>query len=257
MTSFIRRALVPALARTVAVCTLSVGFASALEAVIPGSPAIALTQEEVASRLSIVPAFVIGIGENFVTYPVASADGEVPEREVMPVFWNQQDAEDYIARTRTQENLPDLPPEATVLGSRLDYLYTLEVTSQTEGDRPLELAFVPEPEEVEEAKALNAEFTQGVPLFYPQLENGSIIAVSQGGGEDIFPLFFSRADVESLLVELNEQSSEARDVVEVGVVPLEFVLRQMVAGEDEALGQFQLFPASDVISDLQQNSSQE
>ena len=257
MTSFIRRALVPALARTVAVCALSVGFASALETVKPSSPAIALTQQEVASRLSIVPAFVIGIGENFVTYPVASADGETPEREVMPVFWNQQDAEDYIARTRTQDNLPDLPPEATVLGSRLDYLYTLEAASQAEGDRALELAFVPEPEEVEEAKALNAEFNQGVPLFYPQLENGSIIAVSQSEGEDIFPLFFSRADVESLLVELNQQNSEARSVVEVGVVPLEFVLQQMVVSEDEALEQFRLFPASDVIDDLQQNASQE
>lgn len=256
MTFCIRRVLVPALARTMTICMLSAGFVSALEVATPTAPALALTEQQVASRLSVVPAFVVGIGENLVTYPVTQAGSETPELEVMPVFWNRQAAEDYIARTRTQENLPALPPEATVVGSRLDYLYTLETSSQAEGDRVLELAFVPEPDEVQEAQELNAEFNQGVPLFYPQLENGSIIAVAQGDGEDIFPLFFSRADVESLLVELNEQSEEAREVVEVGVVPLEFVLRQLLASEDEALEQFRLFPASDVINDLQQNSSQ-
>lgn len=256
MTSFIRRVLVPSLARTATICALSVGFVSTLEIGILANPAIALTQQQIASRLSIVPAFVVGVGENFVTYPVTEAGSDEAELEVMPVFWNRQAAEDYIARTRTQENLPTLPPEAIVIGSRLDYLYTLETNSQTEGERRLELAFIPEPEEVEEAKVLNAEFDRGVPLFYPQLENGSIIAVSQSEGEDIFPLFFSRADVENLLSELNERSEEARGVVEVGVVPLEFVLRQMLDSEEEALEQFRLFPASDVISDIQQNSPQ-
>lgn len=248
MRSYIRRTL----AQTLTICALSMGALTTLEIAKPSGLAFALTQQEVASRLSIVPTFVIGVGENFVTYPVTQNGDEASTSEVLPVFMTRQDAEAYIERSRTREDLPALPAEATVLGSRLDYLYTLETSSRGDGDRPINLAYIPQPSEVQQAVAINSEFSQGVPLFYPQLEDGTIVAVAQSDGEEIFPLFFSKADLEGVLAELNERDADARSVLQIGVVPLEFMLRQMATSEDDAFSQFRLFPASEVINSFQQ-----
>lgn len=256
MKPFIRRTLTPFLARTLTVCALSIGAVTAIETARPASPAFALTQQEVASRLSTVPAFVVSVGESFVTYPTTGAEGEASNVEVMPVFWTRQEAESYIARTRSQENLPALPPEATVIVRSLEELYTLERTSQTEGDRPLVLSYIPESNKVQQAVALNSEFTRGVPLFYPQFEDGSIVSISQNDGGKIFPMFFSKSDLESLLAELNELNSEARGVLSVGVVPLESILGEMLTSEDDLFEQVRLLPDSSVINELQQTSPQ-
>ena len=257
MKFFIRRTLAPVLARTLAVCALSVGAATAIGAIAPTSPAFALTQQEVASRLATVPAFVISVGENLVSYPAAQPEGEGEgNSDVMFVFLNRQDAEDYIATTRSREDLQALPPEATVMVRSLEYLYTLEKTSQTEGDRRLNLVYVPETDEAQQAAALNADFNRGVPLFFPQFEDGSIVSISQDNGEKIFPMFFSKADLEGLLADLNERNAEARDALSVGVVPLEIVLSQMLNSEDDTFEQVRLLPDSVVINELQQNAAQ-
>ncbi|MFK8181884.1 MAG: Tic22 family protein [Phormidesmis sp.] len=258
MNSFIRRTLAPALAPTLAkaltVCVLSVSIATTLEATKPVNPAIALTQQEVASRLSTVPTFVISVGDNLVSYPAAQAEGET-NSEVMFVFLSRQDAEQYIALTRSREDLQALPPEATVIVRSLEYLYTLEKDSQAEGTRKLNLIYVPETDEAQQAAALNSEFKRGVPLFFPQFEDGSIVSISQDDGEKIFPMFFSKADLESLLADLNERNSEARGALSVGVVPLEIVLSQMLTSEDDTFEQVRLLPDSVIINELQQGSN--
>lgn len=248
MKSFIRRTL----AQTLTVCALSWGAIAAIESV-STRPAFALSEQEIATRLATVPGFVIGVGENLVSYPVGQAEGETAENHIVPVFMTRQEAEKYITESRTREDLPALPPEAVVVSRSLQYLYTLEQTSQTEGDRKLNLFYVPEPEEVQQATSLNAEFSQGVPLFYPQFEDGSIVSINQNNGESIFPMFFSREDLDSLLTDLNSRSSEARGVIQVGVVPLEFLINQMRTTEDDTFDQVRLLPASDVVNDIQRN----
>ncbi|MEM6451148.1 MAG: Tic22 family protein [Cyanobacteria bacterium P01_D01_bin.105] len=256
MKFFIRRPLAPLMVQTLAVCALSLGIATAIETIAPTGPAFALTQQEVASRLATVPAFVISVGDNLVSYPAAQAEGEDGNNDVMFVFLSRQDAEDYIATTRSREDLQSLPPEATVMVRSLEYLYTLEKTSQTEGDRKLNLVYVPETDEAQQAAALNADFNRGVPLFFPQFEDGSIVSISQDNGDKIFPMFFSKADLESLLADLNERNAEARSALSVGVVPLEIVLSQMLSSEDDTFEQVRLLPDSVIINELQQNSAQ-
>lgn len=255
MRSFIRRTLTPALTKALVIGALGVSVATTLETTTPLNPALALTQQEVASRLSTVPTFVISVGDNLVSYPAAQAEGEAT-KEVMFVFLNRKDAEDYIALTRSREDLQSLPPEATVIVRSLEYLYTLEKNSQEGGDRQLNLVYVPETDEAQQAAALNSDFKRGVPLFFPQFEDGSIVSISQDDGEKIFPMFFSKADLESLLADLNERNSEARGALSVGVVPLEIVLNQMLVSEDDTFEQVRLLPDSAVINELQQGSPQ-
>ena len=242
-----------ALAQTLAVCVLSAGFTAALETVHFTAPAFALTQQEVSDRLATVPAFVVGVGEDLILYQGQSADGEAAGNDKVYVFWSRQAAEEHIAAIRSQGNAQNLPAEAGVVVRRLSYLYALEESSQTEGDRPLDLVFIPELEKAQDAIALNSDFNRGVPLFYPQLENGAPISINQNDGEAIFPMFFSKDDLETLLSDLNERDSEAREVLSVGVVSLETVLTQMVNSEDDLLNQVRLLPDSVVINELQQN----
>ena len=257
MRSFVRRTLARKLTHTLAVCALSAGLATGLETIITApSPAFALTQQEVASRLSTVPVFVISVGENLVSYPATQTEGEAPAGDVMFVFLNRQDAENYVALTRSREDLQALPPDARVIVRSLEYLYNLEKTSQAEGDRKLNLVYIPETDEAEQAVALNSDFRRGVPLFFPQFEDGSIVSITQNDGEKIFPMFFSRADLDTLLNDLNSRNAEARGALSIGVVPLEIVLNQMLVSEDDTFEQVRLLPDSNVINELQQNAPQ-
>ncbi|MGC1309568.1 MAG: Tic22 family protein [Phormidesmis sp.] len=255
MNSFIRRTLRQTAAKTVAIAAIGAGFISSG---LVAQPAQALTQDQIADRLSGVPVFVIGIGNELVSYP-ASPEAEGGNSEVLFVFMSEQDAESYIALTRTNEEISDLPPEAEVGVQSLEYLYKLENASQAEqaeSRRPLRLVYVPEDDEASQAAALNTGYQRGVPLFYPQFEDGSLVPVEQNDGGAIFPMFFSRADLESLLSDLGERNAEARAAVSVGVVPLEAMLIEMKNSDDELLNQVRLLPDSDTINEIQQNLPQ-
>jgi len=242
-----------ALGQTLTIFALSAGFAAALETAVPIAPAFALTQQEVSDRLSTVPAFVVGVGEDLILYQSEQETGETPSNDKIYVFWSRQAAEAHIAAIREQGNTQNLPAEAGVVVRRLSYLYALEESSRAEGDRPVNLIFIPEREKAQDAIALNSEFDRGVPLFYPQLENGAPISINQNDGEAIFPMFFSKDDLETLLDDLNARDAEAREVLSVGVVSLETVLTQMITSEDDLLDQVRLLPDSVVINELQQS----
>ena len=251
MRSFIRQILAQSLAqplaKALAVGALTTGLASAVVAM----PAFALTNEQVASKLANVPVFVIGNNDGLVLISNGQAEGQLSQPSLY-VFMTEQDAKTFLARANAAN--PQFAPEAQVGLTSLENLYQ-EAESHS-SDRPLQIVYVPEEAEATQATALNVGYQGGVPLFFARLADGSLAPVQQENGETIFPLFFSRADLDALLGDLATRNPEARAAISVGVLPLEAMLAELKNSDDATLNQIRLLPDSATISAIQQSTPQ-
>ena len=237
MKSFIRRALaLGALGSSLLGATL-----------MAPSAAWALTQEQVAEKLSNVPVFVLGNDSGLILISSAEAEGQAASPSLY-VFMTEQDAETFLSRAN--EANPEFAPDAQIGLTNLEKLY-----EETQADDSLQVIYVPEQDEATQAAALETGYQGGVPLFFARFEDGSLAPVQQDNGETIFPMFFSRADLEALLSELGERNPEARAAISVGVLPLEAMLIEMQNSEDESLNQIRLLPDSETINSLQTQSA--
>lgn len=217
---------------------LGLGFAA--------NPAFALTTEEVSAKLARVPVYVLG-SESGLVLISASAEGEESAPRLL-VFMAEQDATSFLARENAKN--PDFAPDAEVSLISLEALYQ-ETQANTEQD--FQLAYVPEQSEVTQATEVSEEYQGGVPLFYAQFEDGSLVPAPQENGEAVYPMFFSSADLEAQLNNLAEQNPEVRATVSVGVLPLENMLAEMQNNDYETLDRIQLLPDSETIEAIRSN----
>ncbi|MEL7352196.1 MAG: Tic22 family protein [Cyanobacteria bacterium P01_A01_bin.116] len=248
MNSFIRQTL----ARTLALGAIGAGFLGAIAT----KDAIALPQAQVAEKLSSVPVFVLGNDNGLILVskaPEGEAAAEEPAAEPsLFVFMTEQDAETFLARAN--EANPEFAPDAQVGITNLESLYT---ESQSSDEEPLNLIYVPEEAEATQAAELNEQYRgDTVPLFFAQFEDGSLAPVEQNDGEMILPMFFSRADLDGVLNELEARNPEARAAISIGVVPLEAMLAEMETSDNESLNQIRLFPDSETINALRSGIEQ-
>lgn len=231
---------------TAAVGTLGAGLVG-LGAVV--NPAIALTTAQVSEKLSRVPAYVIASDQGLVLISANHNGQETPPS--LFVFMTEQDANTFLAQAN-QKN-PQFAPNARVTLTSLENLYK---ETQAGGDKPLRLTYFPEPTEVNQATQLNTEYRGGVPLFYAQFEDGSLVPVPQGENEVIYPLFFSNADLQAQLDDLAKTNPEARAKISIGVLPLEGILQEMQSKDDNTLQRIQLLPDSATINAIRQSNPQ-
>ncbi|NEP15343.1 MAG: hypothetical protein F6J97_00330 [Leptolyngbya sp. SIO4C1] len=214
--------------------------------------ALALSEEEVLRKLAAVPAFVVATEEGaYITNRLVGRSedtGEESEVALLYVFFNGQDAEEFLTLQR-QEN-PNFNQSALVGWVELSALYQ---QAQTERDIPLRLLFVPEGEELSAATELNSDFSAGVPLFLPKYkEDGSYVPISVDG-EPVVPAFFSQQDLEGILAQQEETQPGIRDRIEIEVLSLEALIREMEESNDENLNLIYLFPDSEAINYIRAN----
>lgn len=247
MTSFLHRTLRRSLAQSLALGAIGIGL---LGVGLGARPALALTQEQVSEKLSNVPVFVIGNDSGLILVNGAQANEAEAPQPSLYVFMTAQDAETFLARAN--EANPEFGPEAEVGITNLQILYQ---EARSNAEQPIQLVYVPEADEASQAAELNTGYRGGVPLFFAQFDDGSLAPVQQENGEAVFPMFFSRADLEALLAELGERNPEARAAISVGVLPLELMLQEMQTSDNELLNQILLLPDSETINDIQSQSA--
>lgn len=231
---------------TVAVGTIGASFIGVGAMV---NPAIALTTAQVSEKLARVPAYVIASDQGLVLIS-ANRDGQETPPSLF-VFMTEQDANTFL--TQANQKNPQFAPDARVTLTSLENLYK---ETQAGGDNPLRLTYFPEPTEVNQATQLNTEYKGGVPLFYAQFQDGSLVPVPQGENEVIYPLFFSSADLQAQLDDLAKTNPEARATVSIGVLPLEGILQEMQSKDDNTLQRIQLLPDSATINAIRQSNPQ-
>lgn len=231
---------------TVAVGTIGASFIGVGAMV---KPAIALTTAQVSEKLAKVPAYVIASDQGLVLIS-ANRDGQETPPSLF-VFMTEQDATTFL--TQANQKNPQFAPDAKVTLTSLENLYK---ETQAGGDNPLRLTYFPEPTEVNQATQLNTEYKGGVPLFYAQFKDGSLVPVPQGQNDVIYPLFFSSADLQAQLDDLAKTNPEARATISIGVLPLEGIIQEMQSKDDNTLQKIQLLPDSATINAIRQSNPQ-
>jgi Tic22-like family len=248
--NFFNRHPMPRLVTRAAVKAITIGTIGASLIGIGGmiNPALALTTEQVGEKLAGVPVYVIS-SESGLLLISTNQEGQTTEPSLF-VFMTEQDASTFLAKAN--ENNPEFAPGAQITLTSLENLYTEAQSADSE--QPLRLSYVPEATEVSQASELNTEYRGGVPLFCAQFEDGSLVPVPQENGEAIYPMFFSSADLQAQLANLEQTNPEARAAISIGVYPLEGILQKMQSDDDETLARIQLLPDSETINTIRQNS---
>lgn len=209
----------------------------------------ALTQEEVASKLSTVPVFVIVDAEG--RSLMASTSNGQQEVQAPLVFIDGQDAENFLQNARQQN--AEFASAARIAPVWLGNLYQ---QAQSQEGAPTPLAYIPDQQELEAATAIQANF-QGVPLFIAKDSSDGAYLTIRENDQPTLPVFFSAEDLQTLIDRYKEQDPQAAQSVTVEVVSLESLIETMQNSDDPGLNSIRLFPASDVVEYLQDTATQE
>lgn len=206
----------------------------------------ALTDEQIISKLQPVPVFLIVNSEG---QPLtASPSNEDTEIKVPLVFLDDTSVQAFL--TRAQEE--DAAAEIALID-----LGTLFRETQSSDDTPSPLMYFPDEEELTAATSIQEDF-RGVPLFFArQGDEGPYLTITLDG-ESSLPMFFSREDLQTLIDRYIQENPGAASSISVEVLSLEWLIAAMSANDDPELdaqlSQIQLFPSSEVLQYLRQQS---
>ncbi|MBE9059992.1 Tic22 family protein [cf. Phormidesmis sp. LEGE 11477] len=203
-------------AQALAVSTLGIGLIGTKWL---SEPVLALTEEQIVQQREAVLSFILEDEEG----PIAGPDGIL-------VFVSLQSASDYIAANR-----PEDTETLKVIPTNLERIH--QVAEEIEGE-PLRITLVPEEAEVANARTIDPDYQGGVPLFYAQLPNGAFAPLWQPDGEPVFPMYFSRSDLDESLAGLPQEDLG----IEVAVIPLQVILQEIHTSDDEMLSRIRLLP---------------
>lgn len=183
------------------------------------SPALALTEEQIAQQREAVRSFILEDEEG----PIAGPGGIL-------VFVSLQSASDYV-----NENLPEARDTIKVVPTNLERIHQV---AEEVGGEPLQIVLVPEAAEVEHARTIDPDYQGGVPLFYAQLPNGAFAPLPQPGGEVVFPMYFSHEDLDESLAGVSPEELG----IQVAVIPLQVILAEIHTSDNEMLSRIRLLP---------------
>lgn len=216
-------------------------------------PAQALPQEQVAETLRYIPVFAV-VGEEGAPL-VATAEG----RNVSGVFISQEDAIAFVNKLK-QEN-PDLGAQVQVQPASLSEIYKLD-QQQAGGQDGLDFAYVPMPEQVQQAESILREQGQQVEAF-----NGVPLFVARGGaeqgyltlqqeGQQMIPFFFEREQLQQLISRFQQQQPDQASSIKIEVIPLENMIATLEQRDDNQLQNIMLVPSRESLQFLQSAQEQ-
>lgn len=213
--------------------------------------ALALPDEEVKARLETVPVFTLVDAEGSLV--VATFTEEQNSPPVATVFISHENAENFLRNMG--ENNPESVNGVRVAPISLARVYEIALAGQDE-ENPLQVAFIPERQEVEAAVSIlqqNGEEVQefkGVPLFIAKSGEGdeeSLLTI-QRGEEQVIPMYFSEAELQTALSGLRETQPDLADSVRIEVVPLDRLIENLRSSDNTELNQIYLVPPEESIN---------
>lgn len=224
-----------------------------------GARALALTNEQVVERLRSVPVFTLANNQGS---PLLAVPNEGENRSpIASIFINQQDAQTFLNNLKTRD--PQAAEGIEVVPVPLAKIYEYEMAQRSQNQtEQVRFAFIPEQQQVEAAKTLlqqsgqSAQTFEGVPLFVARSngDNGGYLTIEQGN-EQVIPMFFDRAELQTLLDRLKQVQPDLASGVQVQVVNLEGVIQTLQSSDNEELNRIVLVPpqaSRDFIRSLQQ-----
>lgn len=222
----------------------------------PYSQAIALTQDQIMSKLRGVPVFTItnGDGSPLVATTNDASGKPVP---VAGAFVSRKDAEAFLNKLKTQDS--KLPKDIRIVPVSLAEVYKLSLQEKGKPDS-LTFAYVPLEQQVTLALAVlkqtepQATRFDGVPLFVARAGKEKGYLTIQQGEQQIIPLFFEKDQLQTLLDRFKQQQPTLASTISIEVLNLEGVIQTLEKSQDPQLNQLLLIPPKESIDFLRSSS---
>ena len=209
--------------------------------------ALALPQQEIVTKLSTVPVFIIVDSQG---RSLMASMAEDQAAQVPLVFIDGEDAETFLTNAQAQN--AEFAEQAQVAPIWLGDLYR---QAQSQPDGPTQLAYIPIEEQLESATSIQNTF-QGVPLFVARFSDSTYLTVRQNG-EPVLPLFFTQEDLQIILERFGQEQPDVAGEVQIEVISLEGVIQTMQSSDDPELDKIRFFPSSEVVQYIRTNFSAE
>lgn len=213
-----------------------------------GLHVLALTTEQVMERLRTVPVFTLANSEGA---PLLAVPTEGESRNpIASVFISQADAQTFLNELKTRD--PQAAEGIQVFPVPLAKIYEYEISQRERAENEqLQFNFVPQQQQIEAAQTVLQQSGQsgqfeGVPLFVARSggAEGGYLTIQQGE-EQVIPMFFDRAELQTLLDRLRQVQPDLANGVQVQVVDLLGVIQTLQTSDNQELNRIVLVPSQE------------
>ncbi len=216
--------------------------------------ALALPAQQIIQKLNPVPVFTITDEQGT---PLVASNNQNEDSQFAGVFISQQDANNFVARLKTQN--PDLGNKVRVVPVPLGKVYELEKKNQDEGTN-INFTYVPNEQAVTSAKTIldqnGQKYQGGVPLFVAKGGGDQGYLTIEKESQQVIPFFFEKRQLENMVSKFKQQQPDLANTVNIEVVLLEVVIDTLQNSNDQTLNKIVLVPSTESIKFLQQNAPQ-
>lgn len=205
--------------------------------------ALALTPEQIAKKLEVVPVFVF-YNVQTQQFPLSATTVAGKQVPILRTFMDQTEAEQILQQVRGKN------PNFTGVEVRPMPLSLIYLEAQAKDRKPDSPQFQVIPDDIAikaavdtlKAEGRDIKNVTGLPLFFAP-EIGWVKAVGNAKPEQVLPMYFSETDIKAAIAEAKKREPKLASVpIKVQVTTLEKVVSVMADQKDPKFAQVEFVP---------------
>jgi hypothetical protein len=228
------------------------GIAIAGSVMLAASPLQALPDAQIIEKLQSIPVFTLT--DQGGAPLTASVNGDAKKGSYTGVYLSQKEAKAFLQKL--QRDKPDIAKKLQIRAVPLSEMYKIQVANGSAGANKLDIAFVPNDEQVKTALALTQKTNpqiksfNGVPLFVARAGKQKGYITVNYKDKKIIPLFFEREQVQVIIDQFKKENPTLASTTDVQVLTLESLLDTMRTKNDALYSQVAINPSREAIEYL-------
>lgn len=205
-----------------------------------------LTEKEITEKLSYIPVFTITNSKGSPLIATEKVEGQ--DRSLAGAFTLPSDAQAFIDNLKDRD--PKLSQDLRVTPISLAEAY--KMNAENAGNKQgIVFSYISSEEQSsvaldmlkQKGNKINADDKfQGIPLFISKLKDNKGYITIEKDGKQVIPIFFEKAEVESLTNRFKQKSPEKANLVEIDVTSLEVILGIIADNKDPIVKDLFLIP---------------
>jgi hypothetical protein len=233
------------------------GMAVAGSVLLVASPLQALPDAQIVEKLQSIPVFALT--DQGGAPLTASVNGDPKKGSYTGVYLSQREARAFLQKL--QRDKPDIAKKLQIRAVPMSEMYKIQVANGSAGAKKLDIAFVPNDDQVKTALALTQKVNpqiktfNGVPLFVARAGKQKGYVTVNYKDKKIIPLYFEREQVQVIIDQFKKENPTLANTTEVQVLTLESLLDTMRTKNDALYSQVAINPSREAIEFLKAQSS--
>ncbi len=205
-----------------------------------------LTEKEITEKLSYIPVFTITNSKGSPLIATEKVEGQ--DRSLAGAFTLPSDAQAFIDNLKERD--PKLSQDLRVTPISLAEAYKMNAEN-ADNKQGIVFSYISSEEQSsvaldmlkQKGNKINADDKfQGIPLFISKLKDNKGYITIEKDGKQVIPIFFEKAEVESLTNRFKQKSPEKANLVEIDVTSLEVILGIIADNKDPIVKDLFLIP---------------